>query len=98
MTRFPDLWRFLPYDDDVADAEVASEVEALQVRHLIDPLDAFDLVAPDEGEDAPLALYQDEEGFDAEADPDHELDLQEILEAQHYAFEPERDDREPAGV
>jgi hypothetical protein len=89
MTLIQDLWRFLPDDDADAGDDVVSEVEAVRVRSLFDPLEAFDIVAPEDGEEAPLALYEDEEGFALEGDAtiDHQLDLHELLEVQHYAFE-----------
>ena len=93
MTVMPvpgDAWAFANSDEDILDAEAAEE-EAVHVRSTIDALDVLDEAEDDlvltEDEDGPaLALYEDEEGL-SEEDADHELDLQEILEAQHYAFE-----------
>lgn len=94
MTVMPvpgDAWAYVNADDEIIDEDAAEE-EAVHVRSTIDALEVLDEVDDDlapmqDDEDAPaLALFEDEEGPIAD-DADHEPDLQEILEAQHYAFE-----------
>lgn len=97
MTVLPvpgDAWAYSNGDDEIIDAEGAEE-EAVHVRSTIDALEVLDEVSGDlpvideEEEEPALAFYDDEDGPSEEEDADRELDLQQILEAQHYAFEPE---------
>jgi len=83
-----ELWEFIPSDDEL---ETSPEEDAMSI---LDPVEQatglsdpgrreVDVGEPDSG--PPLALFADEDGAPARR-VDHEVDLAEILEAQHYVL------------
>jgi hypothetical protein len=83
-----------------ATAERPPEVSAMHVettrgRALHDPGRSDVDTGTSPGEEAPAVYFEDEQpdGSAPEvAEGDHEPDLEEILESQHYAFEPTADE------
>src|SRR5512143_2774096 len=99
-TQPADEWDFLPTDDE-SEPEVrrAAEVAALHVEAAEQLTPARNAGVADvalDGEPAPaVQRFFDDEQPEAAPGPtptdDHEPDLEELLESQHYAFEPEPD-------
>ena len=98
----PDEWDFVPTESDDEDPYVDLPAEARAI-HVEDdgaaaPLDPgrSDLSAEVDGEETggPVAHFDDEEPdlpSTGRRGDEHEPDLEEILESQHYAFPPEVD-------
>jgi hypothetical protein len=88
-----ELWEFLPDDDDPDRAEPSPEELAVHVVQPIDPyrqlLDAGrrDVGVGSEDDPAPLAISDDEDAGEAMDADERELDVEELLERQHYAFD-----------
>ena len=104
-TQPPDEWEFLPRDEEldtdepeaIAPEAMAEFVEthATTPEEIFDSLDAEASPGPDR-EAAPVVPFPDEEpdlprGWATAPGSDDDLqpDLEEILESQHYAFEPD---------
>jgi hypothetical protein len=101
-----DEWDFLPTDEETpgendVEARRVAEVAALHIEAATMKTPARDPAVADvafDGDSAPgpRVFFADEQPEDATPDTrvrvdDHELDLEELLESQHYAFEPEPD-------
>jgi hypothetical protein len=99
MDELDDIWEFLPVEDEVEPLEpVSPEEAALHVgapaewgRTFDDP--ARRAVATGEEEPIALALADDEDDGLAHRDTEHEFDVEELLERQHYAFAPATEER-----
>lgn len=102
-TQPTDEWDYVPTeaDDERLDEHRDPEVEALHVDHADgarpaeDPARADDSAEREDPVDAlPEDHYPDEEYEQPRPAPDdeHEPDLEEILESQHYAFADEPDE------
>lgn len=104
-----DEWTFLRpdefADDDAVDqadaaAERSPEVSAMHVDRtdeapMFDPGRA-DVDTGSDGDDKPVTYFDDEQPdgqVPGRSDGEHEPDLEEILESQHYAFASEEDDQ-----
>lgn len=94
-----DEWDYLPRDDEltaVADENVPAEEAALHVvdddvSRVADP-GRSDVAVGDEDDRPAEAHFPDEDTGTNEQGDEHEPDLEEILESQHYAFPDETDD------
>ncbi|MEO1063954.1 MAG: hypothetical protein AAFZ07_21250 [Actinomycetota bacterium] len=92
-----DEWDYLARDDELAgdDEEVSAEEAALHVVDEDVPRAAdpgrSDVAVGDEDTAAAEAHFPDEDTGAAPARGEHEPDLEEILESQHYAFPDEGD-------
>lgn len=97
-----DSWDYVRTDSDDEDplAHPDPEVTALHLTDgepdaAADPAQRDEGVDVEDGDDGPAATYfadEEPEGAVRPTDDDHEPDLEEILEAQHYAFPPEAED------
>lgn len=96
-----DSWDYVPTDSDDED-ELAHPDPEVTALHLLrddadgrdDPAQRDDSAEVDDGDDGPRADYfadEEPEGRRFAPDDEHEPDLEEILEVQHYAF-PEGDE------
>lgn len=98
-TQPADEWDFVPAEDEPEDdVRRAAEVAALHVESAAVLTPARDPSLTDvavDGSPAPAqqVFFEDEEPEEPPPAPaeDHEPDLEELLESQHYAFEPEQD-------
>lgn len=96
-----DEWDFLPTDDEPeVEVQRAAEVAALHVEAAEAMTPARDPGRADvalDGEAAgpPQLFFEDEQPETPERRPepdtDHEPDLEDLLESQHYAFTPDAD-------
>jgi hypothetical protein len=89
------LWEFEPGDDEAEPAVVPSAEEAAVevgqqaelARALADPRRREASI--DVGDATPsLAMWDDEDQGDDNDDGDRQLDVEDLLEGQHYAFAP----------
>ncbi len=88
-----DEWDYLPRDDELTtgdDDDVAAEEAALHVvedgvTRAADP-GRSDVAVGDAGDRADEAHFPDEDTGAPRSGEEHEPDLEEILESQHYAF------------
>jgi len=93
-----DIWKFVPTEnDDDPIEEPSAEEGAMHTESLDrDPMPAHDagraeVALSDQADDpavAPMDHLADEESeyFEAPPDADHEADVQEVLEQQHYVL------------
>jgi hypothetical protein len=92
MNEIEEIWDYLDVDDDLeVAAELAAEEDALHVdespewRQILDD--------PVRGDDGPFVLVADDEDDGViHRDDERELDVEELLERQHYAFAQATDD------
>jgi hypothetical protein len=91
-----DEWDFVPTDDDEAGGVVAPEIAAMHaaIRPARTPARDLGRTDVDLGEEdpGPAAVTFDDEELDAGVVPDDEssdadVDLEDLLESQHYAFD-----------
>ena len=94
-----DEWDYLPRDDELAtgadDSDVPAEEAALHVvdddvSRAADP-GRSDVTVGDTDDRPAEAHFPDEDTGASSGDAEHEPDLEEILESQHYAFPDEAD-------
>jgi hypothetical protein len=92
-----DEWEFLPTDDADEPVELTPEEAALHVERPVEGIITqpwSEMVASDEDDGTVTRYFADEEP-ERPSSPlpvdgaEHEPDLEEILESQHYAFRPE---------
>jgi hypothetical protein len=91
MNELEDIWEFLPSADDAPSTARAAEEEAVHVRfpsewgrRLDDPARREVMTAVEE--DTGTVFAGDEDGDSFVRDDERLLDVEELLEAQHYAF------------
>ena len=94
-----DEWDSLPRDDELSGVtddppaeEAALHVVDGDVARVRDPGRADVAVGPDDDGEAAAAHFPDEDTGVPVGGDEHEPDLEEILESQHYAFPADGDD------
>lgn len=93
-----DEWDYVPRDDELTsgdDVEVSAEEAAVHVvdddaSRAEDP-GRSDVTVGDTDDRPAEAHFPDEDTGETAPGPEHEPDLEEILESQHYAFPDEAD-------
>ena len=94
MNELDEIWEFLPEEEEAEPTvEPSAEEAALHVgdpaewgRTFQDP--ARRDVATAEEDPTLLAMADDEDDGVVHVDTEHELDVEELLEQQHYSFAP----------
>jgi hypothetical protein len=100
MSKIDDIWEFVSTDDELdATVSTCAEEAALHVgvpaewtRRFDDP--ARRDVATSDEDDWPALIVADDEddgSLTLEADDEEDLDMEELLERQHYAAAPSSD-------
>jgi hypothetical protein len=99
MSEFDDVWELLPEEEETEPTVPPSaEQAALHVgapaeweRTFEDPAPR-DVATADENWSA-FSVAEDEDDGVLHREADHELDVQELLERQHYSFAPSTEER-----
>jgi hypothetical protein len=97
MSEIDDIWEFVPTDDELESSDSAcAEEAALHVgvpaewtRRFDDPA-RLDVATSDEDDWLAVTVADDEDdgSVAGEAEDEEELDVEELLERQHYASAP----------
>ena len=90
MNELEEIWEYVPIDDPVESAsDLSAEEAAIQIvapaewqRPFVDP--ARRDVATADQDHVELAVADDEDDGVLHGDTDHELDVAQLLERQHY--------------
>jgi len=99
MNALDEIWEFVPDEDDLeSPVQPSAEELALHIdvpaewgRRFDDPA-RLDVATADEDPTVLVVADDEDDGF-RPAEADHELDVEELLERQHYSFAPSREGR-----
>jgi hypothetical protein len=97
MSELDDIWQFLPEEEPEPAVQLSAEEAALHVGAPAEWDRTFDDVArrdvaTAEEDWTSFIVADDEDDGVVHRDTEHELDVEEVLERQHYSFAPSTDD------